>query len=80
MKVSAPTDKATRTTWRTDVREIAEALGIPVMPDQWVILEAGDDYDGLPLTGTVDVVRWQRAAPATYQDELAERVEHGPDR
>lgn len=80
MRFAAPVAKATRTTWRTNVREIAEALGIPVAPDQWVTLESGDDDDNLSLTGTVDVVCWQHAQPASYQHELAgqPRTEPGP--
>jgi hypothetical protein len=71
MRNSAPIGKSTRTTWRTDVREIAAALGIPVAPDQWIVIESGQMDEGLPLDGAVDIVRWERVQPSTYQHELA---------
>jgi hypothetical protein len=73
MRNSAPIGKSTRTTWRTDVREIAAALGIPVSPQQWVTIEsAEDDGDSAPLAGFVDVVRWEPHQPATYQQEMTQ--------
>ena len=72
MMNSAPTGKSTRTTWRANVREIAAALGIPLGPHQWVVIEsAEDDGSSAPLDGWVDIVRWEPHQPATYQHELA---------
>jgi hypothetical protein len=71
MRNSAPIGKNTRTTWRTDVREVAEALGIPVSPQQWVTIESAEMDEALPLTGFVDIVRWEPHQPSTYQHELA---------
>jgi hypothetical protein len=44
--------KLVRATWRTNAREIAEALGIPLSPNQWVELK--------PFADWVDIVRWER--------------------
>ena len=50
----------TRKTWRVNVREIAEALGIEVTPSQWVVIEdAEDDGSSRPLGGWADVVVWE---------------------
>jgi hypothetical protein len=74
---SVPIAKTTRTTWRANVREIADALGIPVDPSQWVVIEsAEDDGDSRPLDGWVDIVRWEPHQPSTYQHELAEPKEN----
>jgi hypothetical protein len=78
MNHSAPISKSTRTTWRTSAREIAEALGLPLTPQQWVTIESHEDYGDsvpVPLSGIVDVVRWERCEPSTYQHELATHPE-----
>jgi hypothetical protein len=72
MRHSAPIAKATRTTWRVSVTEIAAALGLPADERCWFVLEnAEDDGSSEPLSGDVDVVRWVPLPPHTYQDELA---------
>jgi hypothetical protein len=72
MRYNAPTAKSTRTTWRVNVREIVAALGIPVDPDQWVVIENAEDDDGSrPLDGWVNIVRWESHRPSTFQHELA---------
>lgn len=67
MNHGVPVGRSTRTTWESTTREIAVALGIPLQPRQWVVLENGDD-DGasLPLTETVHVVVWDPALPSEY--------------
>lgn len=45
------------TVWRTDVREITEALGIPLAPNQWAAIErsSGPAIDP-PLDTIVHIV------------------------
>lgn len=71
MRNSVPIGKSTRTTWRVNVREIAEALGIPVDPSQWVVIESAEDDGDAVFSGEVDIVRWESHQPATYQHEVA---------
>lgn len=72
MRYSVPIQKATRTTWRVSVTEIAQALGIPNNEAGWFTIEsADDDGDSAPLGGEVDVVRWVPHPARTYQHELA---------
>lgn len=50
----------TRRTWRLNVREITKALGIEVLPHQWVAIEdAEDDGSSRPLGSWVDIVVWE---------------------
>ncbi len=50
----------TRKTYRVNVREITEALGIECLPHQWVAIEdAEDDGSSQPLSSWVDIVVWE---------------------
>lgn len=54
MNHSEPTHRTIQTTWRTNVREIADALGIPLTPNHWVVLT---DADGkIALDDRIDVI------------------------
>lgn len=78
MRYSVPVSKNTRTTWRVNVLEIAQALGIPVKDGQWVVIEsAKDDGSSIPLSDWVDIVRWEPHQPSTYQHELAGQMGEG---
>ena len=70
MIYGVPIQKATRTTWRVTVAEIAAALGVPAGEHDWFVIEDAEG-DGIFAGGEVDLVRWSRHPPHTYQDELA---------
>jgi hypothetical protein len=53
-------DQKLRTTWRVNVRDVATSLGIPLSPNQWVVLEnTEDDGDSPPIGCYVDIVIWE---------------------
>lgn len=54
--------KRTEQRYQANVREVAEALGIPITPNQWVeIRDEGRVSGRFALTGRVEIAVWESA-------------------
>jgi len=67
--MARPMGSKTCSTWMTNVRQIAGALGIPVSPDQWVELRSDDRYVYIEVWKQATVHRASCGHPANEDGE-----------